>query len=65
VKLRLRVTTLTRVKLGLAIMALIFFAAGIRSGLDWQRWVAIGLLAVAVVLRYVERMQQRREEEPR
>lgn len=62
-KLRLRVTTLTRVKLGLAIMALIFFAAGIRSGLDWQRWMAIGLLAVAVVLRYVERLQQRREEQ--
>lgn len=58
-KLRLRVTTLTRVKLGLAIMALIFFAAGIRSGLDWQRWVAIGLLALAVVLRYVERLQQK------
>jgi hypothetical protein len=60
VKRRLRVTTLTRIKLGLAIMALIFFAAGIRSGLDWQRWVAIGLLAVAVVLRYVERLQQKR-----
>lgn len=59
-KRRLRVTTLTRIKLGLAIMALIFFAAGIRSGLDWQRWVAIGLLAVAVVLRYVERLQQKR-----
>lgn len=59
-KRRLRVTTLTRVKLGLAIMALIFFAAGVRSGLDWQRWVAIGLLAVAVVLRYVERLQQKR-----
>ncbi len=55
----LRVTTMTRVKLGLAIMALVFFAAGMRTGLDWQRWVAIGLLAVAVVLRYVERMQQR------
>jgi hypothetical protein len=53
------VTTLTRVKLGLAIMALVFFAAGIRSGLDWQRWVAIGLLALAVVLRFVERLQTR------
>jgi len=60
---RLRVTPLTRIKLGLAIMALIFFAAGIRSGLDWQRWVAIGLLGVAVVLRYVERIQQRRKDE--
>jgi hypothetical protein len=49
----------TRVKLALAIMALVFFAAGMRTGLDWQRWVAIGLLAMAVVLRFVERFQRR------
>ena len=54
-------TVFTRVKLGLALMALVFFAVGLRTGLDWQRFVAIGLLAVAVVLRFVERRQRERE----
>ncbi|HMS01353.1 MAG TPA: hypothetical protein PKE51_00190 [Gemmatimonadaceae bacterium] len=51
----------TRIKLGLAIMALIFFAASMRTGLDWQRFVAMGLLVLAVILRFVERFQRRKE----
>jgi len=44
---------ITRAKLGLAVMAAVFFAGSLRSGLDWPRWVAIALLAAAVLLRFV------------
>lgn len=43
----------TRAKLGLAVMAAIFFAGSLRSGLEWPRWVAIAMLAAAVLLRFV------------
>ena len=43
---------LTAFKLGLALAAAIFFAASMRSGLDWPRYVAIALLVVAVLLRF-------------
>lgn len=56
---------ITRAKLGLAVMAAIFFAGALRSGLDWPRWVAIALLAAAVLLRFVApRRGRRRVEEP-
>ena len=48
-------TTMTRVKLAITIMALVFFVAGMRTGVEWQRWVGIALLAVAVGLRFVGR----------
>ncbi len=44
---------ITRAKLGLAVMAAIFFAGSLRSGYDWPRWVAIALLAAAVLLRFL------------
>lgn len=44
---------LTRAKLGLALAAAIFFAGALRSGTDWPRYVAIALLAAAVLLRFV------------
>ncbi len=50
---------MTRVKLGLTIMALLFFAAGLRTAEEWLRWVGIGLLAIAVLLRFVERARRR------
>ena len=43
---------LTRVKLALMVMALIFFTASLRTGVDWHRFVGIGLLAVAFLLRF-------------
>lgn len=46
---------MTRVKLAITIMALVFFVAGLRTGLEWQRWVGIALLTVAVALRFVQR----------
>jgi hypothetical protein len=56
-------TLYTRLKLALAIMALVFFAASMRTGDDWMRFVAMGLLAVAVVLRFVERAAAARKPE--
>lgn len=44
----------TAFKLGLALAAAIFFAASLRSGLDWPRYVAIALLVVAVALRFLQ-----------
>ena len=44
---------LTRMKLALALMAAIFFAGSMRTGQDWPRWVAIALLAAAVLLRFL------------
>jgi hypothetical protein len=43
----------TRVKLGLATAAAILFAGSMWTHVDWLRWVAIGLLAVAFLLRFV------------
>lgn len=48
-------TTMTRIKLAITIMALVFFVAGMRTGVEWQRWVGIALLALAVALRFVGR----------
>ncbi len=44
---------LSQAKLALLVMAAIFIAGGIRMGIDWPVWVAIGLLAVALLLRAV------------
>jgi len=44
----------TAFKLGLALAAAILFAASLRSGLDWPRYVAIALLVVAVLLRLLQ-----------
>lgn len=46
----------TRVKLGLALIAAILFAASMRRpDVDILRWIAIGLLTVAVLLRFVRK----------
>lgn len=55
-------TRYTPLKLTLLVVALGFFAIGLRTGLDWQRFVAIGLLAVAVMIRFVERRERSRQE---
>ena len=47
---------LLRIRLALALVAAILFAASMRlEGADYLRWVAIGLLVVAVALRFVGR----------
>ncbi len=45
----------TILKLLLALAAGLLFAASMWTGIDWLRWVAIALLAVAVLLRFVGR----------
>ena len=45
----------TQIKLALALMAAIFFAASMRlENADYLRWIAIALLAGAVLLRFVK-----------
>ena len=46
-------TQLTRFKLALAVAAAVLFGLSMRTGEDWLRWLAIGLLAAAVLLRFV------------
>lgn len=43
---------ITRFKLALAVMAAILFAGSLRTDEDWLRWLAIALLAAAVLLRF-------------
>ncbi len=45
----------TRIKLGLLFAAIVVFGVGMATGLDWTRYVAIGLLAAAVLMRFVPR----------
>lgn len=47
---------LTQAKLALLLIAAILFAGSLRlQGADWLRWVAIGLLVVALALRFLGR----------
>jgi hypothetical protein len=55
--------TATRAKLALAVIAGILFAVSMWSGQDWMRWVAIGLLAAAVLLRFIYPGGKRRGDE--
>lgn len=49
---------LTAFKLGLGLAAAVLFAASLRTGNDTFRWVAIALLAVAVLLRFARPRQR-------
>ena len=51
---------LTQAKLGLALAGLILWGYGARVDVDWLRWVGIGLLAVAAILRFVGPRSSRR-----
>jgi predicted permease len=46
--------TATRLKLALAIVGLILFAVGVRLNNDVLRWAAIGVVAIAFLLRFVK-----------
>jgi hypothetical protein len=56
------VTTLTWIKIGLALIGLAVFAAGVRVGDGRLRWIAIGFVAAAWLLRFV---RQKPRDEPR
>jgi protein-S-isoprenylcysteine O-methyltransferase Ste14 len=48
------VDTATRAKLALIVMAAILFAGSLQlANADWLRWVAIGMLVLALLLRFV------------
>ncbi|MCC6319457.1 MAG: hypothetical protein IT361_17430 [Gemmatimonadaceae bacterium] len=47
-------TTVTKVKLVLAIVGLLLFAAGARFEVEALRWVAIAMMAGAFLLRFVK-----------
>ena len=48
--------TMIRIRLALALVAAILFAASTRNEqADYLRWIAIGLLVIAVALRFVGR----------
>ena len=55
----------TRAKLALALAAAIFLAGSIWLERDWPRYVAMGLLAVAVLLRFVYPGRRREDDRPR
>ena len=45
-------TPLTHLKLGLAAAGVITWGYGVRADLAWFRWIGIGFLATAAVLRF-------------
>jgi Flp pilus assembly protein TadB len=53
----------TRAKLALALAAGILFAGSIWTGQDFLRWIAIGLLAAAVLLRFIYPRGGRRQDD--
>lgn len=58
-------TPLVIARLALLLAAIVLFIIGVRSGQPPYRYVAIGLLAVAIILRFVDRTRSRRDGEPR
>jgi hypothetical protein len=51
---------LTQAKLGLAVAGLILWGYGARVDVDWLRWVGIGFLAAAAILRFIGPRSSRR-----
>ena len=51
---------LTQAKLGLAVAGLILWGYGARVDVNWLRWVGIGFLAAAAILRFVGPRSSRR-----
>ena len=46
-------STLTQLKLGLAVAGLILWGYGVRADVDSLRWTGIAFLAAAAILRFV------------
>jgi len=42
----------SQLKLGLALAGLILWGYGVRAEINWLRWVGIGFLAAAAVMRF-------------
>ncbi len=43
---------ISQLKLGLALAGLILWGYGVRAEINWLRWVGIGFLAAAAVMRF-------------
>lgn len=54
----IRFSNLTRIKLVIVILAILTFGYGVRNEVAEARWVAVGLLAVAFLLRFASRSEQ-------
>jgi hypothetical protein len=53
------VTPLTTARLALLLAGIVLFIYSMRAGVEWARLVAIGLLVIAVVIRFVDRYRNR------
>lgn len=53
-------TTLTWVRVVLLLIGVALFAWALRTGEDWARYTAIGVLVVAIVVRFFDRARTRR-----
>jgi hypothetical protein len=53
------VTPLTTARLGLLLAGIALFIYSMRTGVEWARLAAIGLLVLAVVIRFVDRYRNR------
>ncbi|MDQ3244273.1 MAG: hypothetical protein M3Q09_11130 [Gemmatimonadota bacterium] len=51
-------TPITMAKMALALSAAVLFGLGVRSDMPALRWAAIGLLAFAVLLRFIDRSRR-------
>ena len=51
----------TIAKIALALAAAVFFALGVRGDNAELRWAAIGCLAVAVLLRFIDSARRKRD----
>lgn len=52
-------TPMTIAKITLALIAAVLFALGVRGESEPLRWAAIAFLALAVLLRFVDRFRKR------
>lgn len=58
-------TSLSHLKLGLAFVGVVLFGYGVRVDHEPLRWIGIGFLAGAALVRLLERRRKRDRTEPR
>ena len=50
---------MTSAKLGLVLLGVVFFTFALRTNAGWARWAGIACVALALVLRVVERLRSK------
>lgn len=48
-------SVIIRVRLALLVLGVLAFTMALRTGAEWMRWVGIGLVGSALVLRFLKR----------